>query len=647
MAAPIGALRAELSASVGQFQADMKKARDAVRQSGRDMQSSFQRITQAGKNVAKSLLSFRTAAVAAAGATAAGLLIKRSLDAADSIDKAAQRAGIAASTLQELRFAFEQQGLAVSVTDGALRRFNRRLGEAQANLRDSETGSKAFRDAFEQAGVSLNQTTGPALEQTIQQLAGIEDDAARAALAARLFGEDAGPALAGALANGAEATSRLREQARELGIVIEDSLIQDAVEARDKLDVLSTVFSKQLTVAVANLAPALTNLFEGLIESLPGIIRQVEQFAQALGLIDELSANSQLALVNDEIDRLTAKLARQERGEIGQGAAAIGSVGDNADATREKLAKLREEQERLKAEIATPDFEGVQVPETPTIPGGGGGGDTSSDLDETGEAASRLESRFASLRDRLDETGAAFRTYREELATLREAYDEGLIPSTEEYRRLQAQLNQAFVEGGANAQVQTEQTRAQKEELDAFGNELGRQLEVLESVKEEADQTGQFFDRAGDSALRFGEDLGNALKDGKLTAEELSSAVLDLGLEIIKASAAAGAFNFGGGGGGGSGFFSSLLGGVTGFLPGFAQGGQFTVGGAGGVDSQLVQFMASPGERVTVETPQQTGGGDGETNLSDRSGAVLERSFRRAIRAEGTTDFADPAGNRR
>ncbi len=39
--------------------------------------------------------------------------------------------------------------------------------------------------------------------------------------------------------------------------------------------------------------------------------------------------------------------------------------------------------------------------------------------------------------------------------------------------------------------------------------------------------------------------------------------------------------------------------------PGFAQGGSFNVGGSGGTDSELVQFYATPGERVTIETPSQ------------------------------------------
>lgn len=39
--------------------------------------------------------------------------------------------------------------------------------------------------------------------------------------------------------------------------------------------------------------------------------------------------------------------------------------------------------------------------------------------------------------------------------------------------------------------------------------------------------------------------------------------------------------------------------------PGFAFGGDFTVGGTGGTDSQLVAFRATPGERVSVRTPTQ------------------------------------------
>lgn len=41
-------------------------------------------------------------------------------------------------------------------------------------------------------------------------------------------------------------------------------------------------------------------------------------------------------------------------------------------------------------------------------------------------------------------------------------------------------------------------------------------------------------------------------------------------------------------------------------LPRFQHGGEFNVGGEGGPDSQLVQFMASPGERVRITAPGQS-----------------------------------------
>lgn len=49
---------------------------------------------------------------------------------------------------------------------------------------------------------------------------------------------------------------------------------------------------------------------------------------------------------------------------------------------------------------------------------------------------------------------------------------------------------------------------------------------------------------------------------------------------------------------------------------GFATGGSFKVGGNGGVDSQLVKFMATPGERVNIQTPGQQGGGGGAAPIA-------------------------------
>jgi len=61
-------------------------------------------------------------------------------------------------------------------------------------------------------------------------------------------------------------------------------------------------------------------------------------------------------------------------------------------------------------------------------------------------------------------------------------------------------------------------------------------------------------------------------------------------------------------GGGPTGAVAGAVGGAVsgpaGF-PGFRTGGQFTVGGSGGADSQLIAFKATPGEEVTITRPDQ------------------------------------------
>lgn len=77
-----------------------------------------------------------------------------------------------------------------------------------------------------------------------------------------------------------------------------------------------------------------------------------------------------------------------------------------------------------------------------------------------------------------------------------------------------------------------------------------------------------------------------------------------------------GLFDIGGKMGGGigkvAGIGKSILSAFGGGLPGFKTGGSFTVGGAGGLDSSIVAFRGTPGERVDISTKgqqRQNGGG--------------------------------------
>lgn len=103
--------------------------------------------------------------------------------------------------------------------------------------------------------------------------------------------------------------------------------------------------------------------------------------------------------------------------------------------------------------------------------------------------------------------------------------------------------------------------------------------------------------------------------------QDIFANLLKLMTNQIFSQLVSGMFTGGGAGGGGGG---GWLAGLGSFL-GFAGGGDFKVGGAGGTDSQLVAFRASPDERVKIMTPEQqrrdamaeSGGGGGGVQVME------------------------------
>lgn len=108
--------------------------------------------------------------------------------------------------------------------------------------------------------------------------------------------------------------------------------------------------------------------------------------------------------------------------------------------------------------------------------------------------------------------------------------------------------------------------------------------------------------------------------------EDALNGLADLLAQIFRSTDWGSVFGKGGGGGGGFdwGSIGSTVGGWFKKLPGFANGGSILPGGSGGIDSQLVQFRKSPGERVDIYTPgQDMGAGAARPLHFDLRGAVL------------------------
>lgn len=181
-------------------------------------------------------------------------------------------------------------------------------------------------------------------------------------------------------------------------------------------------------------------------------------------------------------------------------------------------------------------------------------------------------------------------------------------------------------------------TERYKEELIILNNLLeegflnqdqyNQALKLTRERLEEATDGSKTLASAGD---QIGDSLGSAFSRAIVEGGKLSDVLKGLADDLLSIVSTqlitkpiAGLFSnllgsFGGGGGGGlGGLFGSLFGGGGGGVPiptlkpaGFRTGGSFKVGGIGGADSQLVQFNATPGERVDITPSGESMGGAG------------------------------------
>lgn len=166
-----------------------------------------------------------------------------------------------------------------------------------------------------------------------------------------------------------------------------------------------------------------------------------------------------------------------------------------------------------------------------------------------------------------------------------------------------ATLNAITLQRHLEKSLQTIGEHERALEMAALSRESQRYIEQQEKMREN-------YQKIGDA---IGSNLGDALVDAALTGELSFASMVDKMIADLARLAAQQLINAA---------LTRAISGATGPTPvslagnpagtildpkawGFAQGGSFTVGGTGGTDTTPVAFMATPGERVTVETPQQ------------------------------------------
>jgi len=433
------------------------------------VEDSFKRVEKSSFGLAGGLRSLSGLFKVLGGAALIGAA-KSTISFADSIDKAAKAAGVGTEFLQEMRFASEQLGVSNKLVDEGFRRFTRRLGEFV------NSGGGPAAKAIETLGIAVTDTNGKfrgsevVFEDFAKAMEGLASDAERSAFAAQIFGDDAGPKLALLLNQGSAGIRELRQEARDLGVVLDQELVENAVIAQDNLSKLALIIKTQVTSAVAGLSGALIDFFE-------------------------LTDAARIKGLNEELEELTEK-AKNLTEELNRGV---------SDARQTAVIRELKETGAQIGEINTELKELSKTAEDKPL------GNLSSDMDEAAKEAAKLAAQLERIRDRLNPLQAKAKAYAAELAIIT-----GSNLGLEQQAALIRQLDQEFADATGGPNKLKKSVEDVEKEIKKTGESAANELQAP-------------FDRAAENIQRgFGNAFTEVFRHGEARFETFTDLIRDM-----------------------------------------------------------------------------------------------------------------------
>lgn len=461
-----------------------------------------------------------------------------------------------------------------------------RLGyAAKLSATDVDTVAKALAK-LAKGGAKDSQA---ALLGLADQVAALDDPTARVALAAEQLGERLGPGLVPLLSLGSKGIAELTEEADALGVTISNTTAAAAGAFNDQIDRLGFAVQGFRNTLAEALLPTLSALADELLKNAKNS-DALDKFARsaATGLKLLLSAGELVRAVfvglGNALGAVAASLVQIARGNF------------------------REAWAIIEAGYA--------------------------DVVESGqESATRILDIWDTAGQQIVGKSEPFVVETERVAAGAKKAAKEIIPFGEAVNRLLNDLN-------------IDVTNDVVKGMNQIANETRGMATVVKEAEEPLSQMSIFAEEAA-------RNMQSAFADWFATMEGGFKGLLGSFVDMLRQMIAQllaqelllQFFTWGSGLGGKVGAGFGTVGKRMG-LPGFATGGSFTVGGMGGIDSQLVAFRATPGEKVSITPPGRDGGGgavmvnvnnyvtiNDETDLKRSLPAILAETTRQSVAA--------------
>jgi len=281
--ASLGSLVVSLGLDAADFVSGMNRSEYQARKMAKNIEREMKQVAQA------------MALVTAAAAGIAAVMVKNAINSADAMTKMSQATGVAVDALSELDYVAKLNGVSTEALGTSMGRLNRNIMDAARGVGD---GAKAF----QALGINIRNADGTlrnadqVIESVADKFVGMEDGAAKSALAMQLFGR-AGAQMIPMLNQGAEGIRRTRDEARALGLTLDTETGKAAEQFNDNLTRLGSANRGLANAMMRELLPTLNLVTDAMVDLAKEFIRSQNEAKAFAGVGDGLA--TMLAFIGD------------------------------------------------------------------------------------------------------------------------------------------------------------------------------------------------------------------------------------------------------------------------------------------------------------------------------------------------------------
>lgn len=277
--AKVGDVLVQLEARSAKFDQQLKKSAAQIKHLEKRSQSLAGTMGKLAK-VAKGFLPV-------IGVAAFTAQLRKSIQAADDLAKAADRVGLGVESFQVLQLAAETSGVSLRQLETGMQRFARRAGEI------STFNQSELKKSFEALGISARDAGGKlkGTEELLYEFAAglseVESEQQRLALITKAFDTE-GAKFGAFLKDGIEGLEAYREQAERLNLIMSEDTVRAMEDLQTDLDLLGRGWDVMWGKAIGGALRFMGLSRLGAIEEVTREINTLQRQLDQSGLFDKL-----------------------------------------------------------------------------------------------------------------------------------------------------------------------------------------------------------------------------------------------------------------------------------------------------------------------------------------------------------------------